>query len=125
MAVTADIQELRAEAVSVLTRAAQRSLSDTASLDFAGFLAEVLAATAANVDGPDLLLAARPGSWEASHVDALLRGTMGDDRDDWLTLRTQPLAITLNVAELIEGGDLHPGSSDSLRQSTRSAPVTS
>lgn len=109
MTVTAGPQELRAEAVNVLTRAAQRPLSDTASLDFAGFLAEVLAATAANVGGPDLLLAARPGSWEASHVDALLRGTMGDDPDDWLPLRTEPLAITLNVAELVETGDLHPG----------------
>jgi len=107
--VTAGPQELRAEAISVLTRAAQRSLSLTASLDFAGFLAQVLAATAANVGGPDLLLAARPGSWEPSHVDALLRGTMGDDPDDWLPLRTEPLAISLNVAELVEGGDLHPG----------------
>lgn len=109
MTVTAGTQELRAEAVSVLTRAAHRSRSDTASLDFAGFLAEVLAAAAANVGGPDLLLAARPGSWEASHVDALLRGTMGEDPDDWLPLRTEPLAISLNVAELVEGGDLHPG----------------
>jgi hypothetical protein len=109
MTVTAGTQELRAEAVSVLTRAAQRSLSDTASLDFAGLLAEVLAATALNVGGPDRLLAAGPGSWEASHVDALLRGTMGDDPDDWLPLRTEPLAITLNVAELVEAGDLHPG----------------
>lgn len=107
--VTTGHQELRTEAVNILTRAAQRSRSHTASLDFAGFLAEVLAATAANVGGPDLLLAARPGSWEASHVDALLRGTMGDDPDDWLSLRTEPLAITLNVAELVESGDLHPG----------------
>ncbi|HET9873202.1 MAG TPA: hypothetical protein VFP89_11500 [Propionibacteriaceae bacterium] len=102
-------QELRTEAVNVLTRAAQRSMSHTAPLDFAGFLAEVLAATAANVGGPDLLLAARPGSWEASHVDALLRGTMGDDPNNWLPLRTEPLAISLNVAELIESGDMHPG----------------
>jgi hypothetical protein len=38
-----------------------------------------------------------------------VRGTIGDDPNDWLPLRTEPLAITLNVAELVESGDLHPG----------------
>jgi len=78
-------------------------------MDFAGFLAQVLAATAANVGGPECLLAGRPGSWEASHVDALLRGTVGDEPDSWQAYRTEPLVITLNVAELIESTDHHPG----------------
>jgi hypothetical protein len=100
--------ELQAEAIRVLTRAAHQSTVSVDGLDFADFLAQVLASTAANVGGPDRLLASRPGSWEASHLDALLRGTI-DDPNDWLPLRTEPLAITLNVAELVESGDLHPG----------------
>jgi hypothetical protein len=101
--------ELQAEAIRVLTRAAHHFTVSLDGLDFAGFLAQVLASTAANVGGPDRLLASRPGSCEAGQVDALLRGTIGEDPDDWLPLRTQPLAIALNVAELVESGDLHPG----------------
>jgi hypothetical protein len=100
--------DLQAEAIRVLTRAAHRSTVSIYRVDFADFLAQVLASTAANVGGPNRLLASRHGSSEASHVDALLRGTIGDDPDHWLPLRTEPLAITLNVAELVESGDLHP-----------------
>jgi hypothetical protein len=101
--------QLQAEAIRVLTRAAHHFTVSVDGLEFAGFLAQVLASTAANVGGPDRLLASRPGSWEASHVDALLRGTIGDDPNDWLPPPTEPLAITLNVAELVESGHLHPG----------------
>lgn len=97
------------EAVSVMARAAQRSTSRYDLMDFAGFLAQVLAATAANVGGPCCLLAGRPGSWEASQVQALLQGTMGDEPDDWSKYRTEPVIVPLCVAELIESGDLHPG----------------
>lgn len=100
---------LRTEAVRVLTRAANQSRTPTNRIDFAGFLAQVLAATAANVGGPECLLAGRPGSWEASHVDALLRGTVGDDPDSWRRYHTEPIVITLNVAELIESTELHSG----------------
>ena len=78
-------------------------------LDFTDFLAHVLASTAANVGGPERLLARRLGSWEASHIAELLRGTVGEEPDAWWSYRTQPLAITLNVAELIETGEHHPG----------------
>lgn len=54
--------DLRTEAVRVLTRAANRSTSRTNTIDFADFLAQVLAATAANAGGPECLLAGRPGS---------------------------------------------------------------
>lgn len=100
---------LQAEAIRILTRAANASASSTNGLDFADFLAQVLASTAANVGGTDRLLARRPGSWEASHVEALLRGTVGDEPDSWCTYRTEPLIVPLNVAELIESGDCHPG----------------
>jgi hypothetical protein len=101
--------ELQAEAIRALTPATHPSTVSVDGLDFADFLAQVLASTAANVGGSDRLLASRPGSREASHVNALLRETIGDDPDDWPPLRTELLAITLNVAELVESGDLHRG----------------
>lgn len=100
---------LQTEAIAVLTRAAQQTTDSPSGLDFADFIARVLAATAANVGGPDRLLSARPGSWEASLIEALLRGTVGEEPSDWHRCRTEPLIVPLNVAELVEDGDLHPG----------------
>ena len=108
-AISQHYDQLQQEAIRALTRAARESTSSADGLDFADFLAHVLASTAANVGGPDHLLARRPGSWEASHLEALLRGTVGDEPDNWWTYRTEPLVVSLNVAELIEASDLHPG----------------
>ena len=108
-AISQHYDQLQQEAIRALTRAARESTNSTDWLDFADFLAHVLASTAANVGGPERLLARRPGSWEASHLDALLRGTVGDELDSWWTYRTEPLIVPLNVAELVEGSDLHPG----------------
>lgn len=47
--------------------------------DFADFLARVLAVVAANAGSVDALTAGRPGSWESSILDQLVRGTVGDD----------------------------------------------
>ena len=96
------------QAVRALTRAALRR-DHLEPCDFADFLAQVLAATAANVGGPDRLLAGRPGSWETDALACLLNGTMGDEPDRWLSYRTEPLVVPLNVAELVESGDWHPG----------------
>ena len=103
-----DETDLYADSIAVLTRAATMSGSD-GTPDFADFLAHVLAATAANVGGPDQLVAGRPGSWESSYIDGLVRRTMGDRLDDWTWFRTQPVVIPLNVAELIEDELHHPG----------------
>lgn len=99
-------ESLRTSAIRVLTIAANVAINR--DRDFADFLANVLATTAANVGGPECLLAGRPGSWEAGLVEDLLRGTVGTDPDSWWTYRTQPLFITLHVAELIESGEHHP-----------------
>ena len=64
-------------AVSAITRAAR------AEHDFAGWLAHVLAAAAARLGGSDELTIGRPGSWEASLVDQLVKGTVGH-RDEYL-----------------------------------------
>lgn len=45
--------------------------------DFAGWLAAVLADVAGNLGSSDALTAGRPGSWEASFVDQLVKGTVG------------------------------------------------
>jgi hypothetical protein len=58
-------------AVNAITQAAR------AEHDFAGWLAQVLAAAAGQLGGSDELTIGRPGSWEASLVDQLVKGTVG------------------------------------------------
>ena len=66
-----------AAAVRAITQAAR------AEHDFAGWLAHVLAAAAGQLGGSDELTIGRPGSWEASLVDQLVKGTVGH-RDEYL-----------------------------------------
>ena len=47
--------------------------------DFAGWLTQVLAAAAGQLGSSDALIEGRPGSWEASFVDQLVKGTVGYD----------------------------------------------
>jgi hypothetical protein len=54
--------------------------------DFAGWLASVLARVAAARGSSDALTAGRPGSWEASLVDQLVKHTVGWD-DEFLPAR--------------------------------------
>ncbi len=58
-------------AVHAVTQAAR------AEHDFAGWLAAVLATAAGRLGSSDALIAGRPGSWEASLVDQLVKGTVG------------------------------------------------
>jgi hypothetical protein len=60
-----------ARAVAAITQAAR------AEHDFAGWLAQVLAVAAGQLGGSDALIEGRPGSWEASFVDQLVKGTVG------------------------------------------------
>jgi hypothetical protein len=62
-----------APAVSAITLAAR------AEHDFAGWLARVLAEAAGRLGSSDALTEGRPGSWEASLVDQLVKGTVGYD----------------------------------------------
>lgn len=48
-----------------------------AAHDFSGWLAVVLAEAAGQLGSSDALTAGRPGSWEASLVDQLVKGTVG------------------------------------------------
>jgi hypothetical protein len=62
-----------ARAIAAITQAAR------AEHDFAGWLAQVLAAAAGQLGSSDELVIGRPGSWEAALVDQLVKGTVGDD----------------------------------------------
>jgi hypothetical protein len=53
----------------------------TASGDFAGWLAGLLAEAADRVGGVDALLASHPGSWEADLVRHLVEGTIVAGKD--------------------------------------------
>ena len=70
--------------------------------DFAGFLAEVLAAVAANVGATWRVTAGRPGSWEADLVHQLIAGTVGYDDEYLMAHRTEPVRVPLNVAQLVD-----------------------
>jgi hypothetical protein len=50
-----------------------------AELDFAGWLAAVLAQVASELGSSDAIIAGRPGSWEADLVQQLIKGTVGYD----------------------------------------------
>ncbi len=60
-----------ARAVEALLRAAR------IEHDFAGWLAQVLATVAGQLGSSDALIEGRPGSWEASLVGQLVKGTVG------------------------------------------------
>jgi hypothetical protein len=64
-------------AVKAITRAARTEH------DFGGWLAQVLAQVAGQLGSSDALVEGRPGSWEASLVGQLVKGTVGHD-DEYL-----------------------------------------
>lgn len=66
---------------SIYTRRAVAAITQAARTehDFAGWLAQALAAAAGQLGSSDALTAGRPGSWEASLVDRLVHGTVGYD----------------------------------------------
>lgn len=48
-------------------------------IDWAAFVTEALAGAAANIGGTEVILAGRPGSWEAAKVREILYSTVGID----------------------------------------------
>jgi hypothetical protein len=58
--------------------------------DFAGWLAGVLAHVAANLGSSAVLTQGCPGSWEASLVDQLVKGTVGHGDEDLAYWRQEP-----------------------------------
>lgn len=63
-------------------RAAVRALTALARQtehDLPGVIARVLGQVAGNLGSSYAVIASRPGSWEASSIEQLLTGTVGDD----------------------------------------------
>ncbi|KZM70886.1 hypothetical protein AWN90_40895 [Nocardia terpenica] len=93
--------QLHATAVEALAAAVLATDDDGRELDFGDFLGSVLTTVAANVGSVGRLVAARPGSWEASRVRDLAGGDMADA--EWLApYRTAPVVVPLNIAAAIE-----------------------
>lgn len=103
------------QAVKTLTAAARLEHPRHGTVDFADFLATALQATAANLGDPHTLIAGRPGSWESSALSELLHGTIGSilTMFDLAQFRTEPIQVTLNVAELALVEEGSPGAAKS------------
>jgi hypothetical protein len=71
------------------------------SADWAEFVTQALAGAAANVGGIETALAGRAGSWEAGYVRALLSSTVGEDEQQLLRYRTEPIAVDVFVDEIL------------------------
>ena len=101
--------DLLLQAVNVLTDAARMSWTGTGPdgqpvtdrADWAEFVSLALAGAAANIGGIEAILAGRPGSWEADYVRNLLTSTVGGDGEYLLEHRTEPVAVTLFVDEIL------------------------
>lgn len=100
-----DPAALRACAIDALTALARQGYDTDHGwrrIDFAGELAAVLAAVAANVGGGQVLLAGRPGSWEAAAVETLVGGTVGRDDEDLARYRTEPITVWVDAQVQLE-----------------------
>jgi Sigma-70, region 4 len=84
------------QAVVAITQAAR------GEHDFAGWLARVLAGVAGRLGSSDALTEDRPGSWEASLVDQLVKGTVGYD-DKYLPGPARNRKLTDAQARQIRG----------------------
>lgn len=99
------------QAIETLTAAARLEHPRHGTVDFADFLTTALRATAANLGDPHALTAGRPGSWESSALSELLHGAVGLNPTmfELGQYRTEPIHVTLNVAELVMIEDHAPG----------------
>jgi hypothetical protein len=91
------------QATAAIVRAAR------AEHDFAGWLASALAAAAGQLGSSGALTEGRPGSWEASLVDQLVKGTVGYD-DAYLPgpagKRKLTDAKARQIREACDGGEM-------------------
>lgn len=96
------------QAIAALTAAARQTrlrgkgtpAETVEPADFAAIVAQVLTAVAANVGSGETLLAGRSGSWEADLVRQLVNGTAGEDPDDLLSWRTEPVRLEFDAEDV-------------------------
>jgi hypothetical protein len=93
----------QATAVAALTEIARRAQPGRDGRrqgpDTAEVITAVVTAAAANVGGLELLLAGRPGSWEAAAVRQLVEGTVGEDETRLWAYRSEPVRLVLDVED--------------------------
>lgn len=97
-----------ADAIAALTAAARQTRMRGAGtahatvepVDFGEIACHVITTVAANLGGVDELLAGRPGSWEADYVRQIVQSTAGDDPDELLRYRTEPVRLAFDAEEV-------------------------
>jgi hypothetical protein len=107
---SARYRRLLATTIDALTEAARltwppRDGVHRQPVDWAEFVTNALAGAAANVGSTEQALAGRPGSWEAAGVRGLLAGTVGPDDEHLQLHRTQPVVVTLTLADILDDLD--------------------
>ena len=98
---------LQRQAIEALTALARQSRArgagtpdaTTEPVDFADLAAHVLTAVAANMGSVGTLLAGRPGSWEADLIRRLVEGTAGEDVDELIRYRTEPVQLHFDAED--------------------------
>lgn len=120
-------EQVLADAVAVLTEAARLTWTGadgdgqslTVTSDWAEFVTLALAGAAANVGGIEEALAGRPGSWEADHVRNLLTSTVGEDEQQLLDHRTEPVVVDVFVDEIMVDLGMWKAYDDAQQELTR------
>lgn len=99
-----------AEAIAALTAAARGTRTIGAGTPneheepayFGEIACHVITAVAANFGSAEDLLAGRPGSWESAHVRDIVSSTAGDDPEELLRYRTDPIRIVVDIDTIFD-----------------------
>ncbi|MDX3003250.1 hypothetical protein PWY87_16285 [Kribbella solani] len=92
-------------AVAACTRAIRAINAGQRGGDGAEFVTHLLATVAANLGSSYAVIKARPGSWEADRVSALLASTVGEADQYLVGYRSEPVELVINsVYELDDLG---------------------
>lgn len=75
--------------------------ADPLAIDWAAFVTDALAGAAANIGGIDVILAGRPGSWEAAVIRDALNAAVGHDEWDLWRHRTDPVEVVLHPERIL------------------------
>ncbi|WP_430786905.1 hypothetical protein [Actinoplanes sp. G11-F43] len=121
------ITALTALARQTRIRGAGTPAATSEPVDFADLAAHVLTAVAANVGSVATLLAGRPGSWEADLLRRLLEGTAGEDADELVRWRTEPIRIWFDAADVLDDlgiGDLYQQEEDQIAAQVNGGTLT-
>lgn len=94
---------------------------DREPADWAEFVTQALVGAAANVGSIGAALDGRPGSWEAEGVRNLLTSTVGEDDQELLRHRTEPVVVTLYVEVLMADLDAYGGYDQAQKELSRRA----